>query len=115
MSRHPAACDLQTWYHDDSPAPNGGLPVPEGGCIVACRPSNASTCPASPQIQIFDVILDESERTNLAQNVSLLTELLEVMHKYNNSAYVVALGLVTPDEHSCPFNDKQGSVTPCSD
>lgn len=105
-----------TWYHNDYPAPNGGLPVPEDGCLIACSPSNASTCPAVPDIQIFNVITDESERNNLAEsNTSLLAELMEVVTKYNNTPYVVALPLVTPEETQCPFNDEHGTLTPCSD
>jgi len=100
------------WYHDDIPT-NASAPVPEGGCIVACKPSSPNGCPATPQIQVFNVIEDEEERNNLAENTSLVDELMAIVHKYNNSAYVQALSVTSPKETVCPYNDATGSVTPC--
>ena len=58
-------CRPNTWYHDGLPYA-GSDPVPEGGCITACSVPNASACPATPHVQVFDVIADEAERHNLA-------------------------------------------------
>lgn len=81
---------------------------------MACKPPNASACPAAPYIQVYDVLADESERNNLAEsNATLVAELMEVVRRYNASAYVTALNLVTPVENKCPYNDATGSVTPC--
>eukprot|EP00040_Diaphanoeca_grandis_P031788 m.190866 g.190866 ORF g.190866 m.190866 type:complete len:535 (+) comp32415_c4_seq1:177-1781(+) len=101
------------WYHDDLPYPNASAPVPEGGCITACSEPKPNGCLATPHYQIFDVIEDESERNNLAVNTTLLQELLQVVYKYNNTAYVQTLSVTTPKESVCPYNDANGSLTPC--
>eukprot|EP00911_Craspedida_sp_UC1_P001706 UC1_evm1s1295 len=57
-----------TWYHDDLPYPNGtSAPVPQGGCIKACQAPSPSGCPATPMVQVFNVLEDESERNDLAK------------------------------------------------
>ena len=100
------------WYHDGLPY-KGAEPTPFGNetCLLACQQAG---CMVVPEIQVFDVIADESERHNLApSNPALVKELMAVVEKYNSSTYVPYLGLDLPVENRCPFNDERGVLTPC--
>ena len=100
------------WYHDGLPY-NGSAPTPNNGCLVACQQAG---CLHVPNIQVFDVFADPSERTNLAaSNASLVAELMELVRGYNDSLYVEALSNDQrfPVENTCPFVDENGVLTPC--
>jgi hypothetical protein len=56
----------------------------------------------------------QSERHNLApSNATLVTELMALVHQFNESVYVEALSNTVPVEQGCPFNDENGVLTPC--
>lgn len=105
-----------TWYHDDLPY-NGTQPVPQGGCLVACSPSSPDACPATPNVQLFDLFADVEERHDLAPaNPDLVADLMKVLVKYNSSEYVDALfGDYDrfPVQANCPFKDANQVLTPC--
>ena len=101
-----------TWYHDDKPYA-GTEPTPNGGCWIACQQQG---CMHVPNVQLFDVIADESERNNLAESEpSLVAELMELVKEFNATTYVEALlnNPAYPVENECPFNDERGVLTPC--
>ena len=100
------------WYHDGLPY-HGADPTPSDECLMAC---NASTCADAPDLQIFDLKHDPSERRNLAPtaNATLKKLLLDAVDKYNRSKYVDALSLTEPVETDCPFVDDDGVLTPCT-
>jgi len=66
-----------------------------------------------PNVQLFDVISDESERHNLAESrPDILQELMNVVEKYNNSKYVEALHNSVPVSKGCP-DTSTGVLIPC--
>ena len=78
---------------------------------------NQTGCLEVPEVQLFDVIADEAERQNLAgSNPSKVVELMAVVMKYNSTGeFQRPLSVTTPLENpvTCPFNDENGTLTPC--
>ena len=69
---------MVSWYHDGLPY-KGAEPTPFGNetCLAACQQAG---CMVVPEIQVFDVIADESERNNLApSNPALVKELVSLL------------------------------------
>ena len=65
-------------------------------------------------IQVFDLISDATERHNLAPtNASLVAHLLDVVARFNSSAYTEPLFFRYPPESKCPFVNERGELTPC--
>lgn len=48
---------------------NGSDPVPDNECIVPCGNAANGGCHALPHVQLFNVIVDESERRDLASTM----------------------------------------------
>ena len=103
-----------TWYHDGLPYV-GNESTPEGGCLTPCSLPSPSACVPVPAVQLYDLFADESERHNLASSSpSLVAEVLQVVKRYNSSAYVDAWLNRLPFQTTCPYKDKHsGVLTPC--